>query len=143
MILTSTLGDEGYAIGQSNYFSALRESHRFDEKQTGDTVNRIKVGDVVLVHSDTEKRLNWQLAIVTELKMAKDNMVRSTAIKTKHGISNRPITNLYPLEVCSTLYDRVATESPKSFSLAEVPVPVRTRQLSALVLKYHNGQNNC
>ena len=85
-------------------------------------MNRIKVGDVVLVHSDSGKRLNWPLAIVTELKMGKDGIVRSASIKTKHGLSNRPITKLYPLEVCSTMYDKDVTESQESSPNDEVPV---------------------
>jgi hypothetical protein len=39
------------------------------------------------------------LAIVTRLISSKDGLVRSAVIKTKHGMTNRPITKLFPLEV--------------------------------------------
>ena len=67
----------------------------------GETVNHIKVGDVVLVHCDILKRQHWPLAVVSELTLGKDGIARSAVIKTKNGVSNRPITKLYPLEVCS------------------------------------------
>ena len=65
----------------------------------GETVNHIKVGDVVLVHCDISKRQHWPLsalAVVSELTLGKDGIARSAFIKTKNGVCNRPITKLYP-----------------------------------------------
>jgi hypothetical protein len=83
----------------------------------------IKVGDVVLVHSDTEKRSNWPLVIITELKTGNDGLVRSASIKTKHGLSNRPITKLYPLEVCTTLDSEQQPLDPRAQPAETDPVP--------------------
>nr|XP_006815894.1 PREDICTED: uncharacterized protein LOC102809802 [Saccoglossus kowalevskii] len=44
----------------SEYLTALRERH----DNTGKTDNSVKVGDIVLVHSDTDRRINWRLAKV-------------------------------------------------------------------------------
>ncbi|XP_070546930.1 uncharacterized protein [Ptychodera flava] len=79
----------------SEYLPALREHHKLN----GTTNNVIKVGDVVLVHSDTERRMHWPLAIVEKLNYGKDGMIRSAEIKTTTGLTNRPIVKLYPLEV--------------------------------------------
>ena len=40
------------------YLTALRETHR----KTGNNVQQVKVGDVVLVHDNTA-RVNWKLAV--------------------------------------------------------------------------------
>ena len=79
----------------SEYLPALREHH----KLSGKTDNQIKTGDVVLVHSDTERRINWKLAVVVKLNYGNDGIVRSADIRTAKGQTNRPITKLYPLEV--------------------------------------------
>ena len=47
---------------------SLREVHMQQAKKIGQSVNHIEVGDVVLVHSDNNKRVLWSLAIVTKLK---------------------------------------------------------------------------
>jgi hypothetical protein len=93
---------------RNEYLPALREQHISNSKQEGHidghNVN-IRVGDVILVHSDNEKRVNWPLAKVTKLHYGADGMVRSADIRTKHGVTNPPITKLYPLEVNSETAD--------------------------------------
>ena len=53
---------------RSEYLPALREIHATNAKQCklGQSTNIIKIGDVVVVHSD-DKRVQWPLAVVTEL----------------------------------------------------------------------------
>jgi hypothetical protein len=68
-------------------------------KKIGQSFNHSEVGDVVLVHSDNNKRVLWPLAVVTKFKFGNDGLVRSAEIRTKNGISNRPIAKLYPIEV--------------------------------------------
>ena len=59
----------------------------------------IKVGDVVQVQSDDKRRINWNLAVVQKLQYGNDGLVRSAGVKTKYGLTNRPINKLYPLEI--------------------------------------------
>jgi hypothetical protein len=123
---------------KTEYLPALRESHRFGSRRYGETENRIKVGDIVLVHSDLGRRVNWPLAIVTELKVGNDGLVRSASIQTKHGLSNRPIAKLYPLEVCATLDGERPSQSgpnldpPSSQAGATLDPPTRTSRAAAL-----------
>ena len=48
---------------------------------------------------DESPRLKWHLAVVQELKHGNDNLVRSATIRTVNGLTNRPISKLYPLQV--------------------------------------------
>ncbi|XP_077865916.1 uncharacterized protein LOC144353200 [Saccoglossus kowalevskii] len=58
-----------------------------------------KIGDIVLVHSDTQKRLLWPLAKVEKLHVGNDGLVRAADIRTKTGKTSRPLCKLYPLEL--------------------------------------------
>ena len=80
---------------KKEYLTSLRETHN---TSSGMTKENIKVGDVVIIHDDGP-RLKWHLAVVEELQRGNDELVRSAIIRTANGITNRPITKLYPLEV--------------------------------------------
>ena len=58
------------------YLTSLRETHTTN---TGTDKERIKVGDVVIIH-DESPRLKWRLAVVQELQRGNDNLVRSATI---------------------------------------------------------------
>ena len=62
------------------YLTSLRETH----KASGTNIQRIRVGDVVLIHDDTP-RTTWQLAVVEELIQGIDGLTRAAKIPTKHG----------------------------------------------------------
>ena len=76
------------------YLTSLREFHG----STGDNRQRIKIGDVVLVH-DEGPRINWHLAVIKDLIIGGEKLVRTAIIRTSAGETNCPITKLYPLEV--------------------------------------------
>jgi len=80
---------------KSEYLTSLRETH---VANNGTSKERIKVGDIVIVHDDVP-RLKWQLAVVTDLQRGQDDAVRSAIIRTSNGVTTRPIVKLYPLEV--------------------------------------------
>ena len=61
-----------------------------------------KVGDVVLVGADDQKRLHWPMARIIELIPGRDGAVRVAKVKTQHGVWLRPLQRLYPLEVSSS-----------------------------------------
>ena len=79
------------------YLTSLREFH----KTTGNNIQQVRIGDVVLVHDDTP-RINWQLAVIEDVIRGSDGLIRAANIRTKAGRTNRPIARLYPLEVRST-----------------------------------------
>jgi len=81
---------------RQEYLTSLREFYR----PTGTSGQQVKIGDVVLVHDECP-RMNWKLAVIEDLTKGNDGMVRSATIRTKNGITNRPVVKLYPLEVTS------------------------------------------
>ena len=62
--------------------------------------HNIKVGDVVLIHNDSPRN-KWPQVIVEELIIGGDGAVRAVRIQIKGGITTRPITMLYPMEINS------------------------------------------
>ena len=79
------------------YLPASREKHN----SRGTMENYIKEGYIVLVHEDNRPRAQRNLSKVQSLAYGKDGLIRSSNIKTTRGVTNRPITKLYPLEVCA------------------------------------------
>ncbi|XP_065886661.1 uncharacterized protein [Dysidea avara] len=67
---------------------------------TGRGGQQIKIGDVVLVHDDCP-HIDWKLAVTEGLTTGNDGMVHLANIRTKNGVTNRPVTKLYPLKVTS------------------------------------------
>ena len=56
----------------TSYLTSLREFHN----SSGDNRQRVKVGDVVLVHNEGP-RINWRLAVIKDLITGGDNLVDS------------------------------------------------------------------
>ena len=79
------------------YLTSLREFH----KTSGHNKQSIKKGDVVLMHDD-KPRLNWRLAVIEELLVGNDGLVRAANIRTANHVTSRPISKLYPLELSTT-----------------------------------------
>ena len=76
------------------YLTSLWETHTAN----GSNKETIRVGDIVIVHDDVPRN-KWRLAIVKELQRGQDNLVRAAYIQTTTGVTSRPITKLYPLEI--------------------------------------------
>jgi hypothetical protein len=82
---------------RTEYLLALREQHR----NAGSNNQRIRVGDVVLIHDDGP-RIRWKLAVVEHLIHGNDGLCRAATVRTTSGVTSRPIVKLYPLEVNET-----------------------------------------
>ena len=79
---------------KQEYLTSLREFC----KHSGNNIQKISIGDVVLVH-DEGPRIQWKLAVIEKLNKGRDGMICSADIRTSTGKTNRPIVKLYPLEV--------------------------------------------
>ena len=81
---------------RTEYLTSLRELH----KATGNNNQEVKKGQVVLVHDDGP-RAKWRLAVIDDVVTDHDGLIRSVNIRTSTGMTNRPISRLYPLEISS------------------------------------------
>ena len=118
------------------YLTSLREYHK---KTTGygTTKQRVTVGDVVLVQDDGP-RINWRLAVVEELIVGRDYSVRAAYIRTVNSRTNRPISKLCPLEVCST---ETQTDNTSEVSTDQlVPTDVESPAADATEVKLTRPQ---
>ena len=111
--------DDAWKRFRTEYLTSLRQYHA----TTGHSLHTIAVGDVVQVHHEGPRN-TWKLAIVETLHYGCDGQVRSAAIRTAQGRTNRPISKLYPLEVR-------AVTSPVASSPVPIPVPTRPRRQAA------------
>ena len=116
----------------NEYLPSLRERHI--QTKPGTKTNSVKVGEVVLIHDDNKKRLDWNLGVITKLLPGPDGVVRVVEIRTKMGKTNRPITKLYPLEMNednSDDSDQNMTDQSDMTSLTDKDIPVRPKRKAA------------
>ena len=64
------------------YLAALRERHNMPHERSK---FHPKVGDVVIVQSDSKNRGTWPLAVVAETYLSRDGVLRAVHLKTKNG----------------------------------------------------------
>ena len=106
---------------RSEYLTSLREFHR----TSGNNMQLIKLGDVVLVH-DESPRLTWKLAVVTELIRGNDGHVRAARIRMKNTETTRSLVKLYPLEVtCNGESDETTGTRPRRLASVKAQENIR------------------
>ena len=77
------------------YLLELRSAHTRNTPRP----TPLKEGDLVLIGDDKMPRQIWKTAMVKELFMGRDGLVRSCAVRTPdRTILRRPVQLLYPLE---------------------------------------------
>ena len=85
------------------YLLELREAHRY---HIVTDATPVKVGDVVVVHSDNQPRGFWKLARVVQTITGQDGKMRAATVRVANRQGHpttlpRPIQCLYPLEIRS------------------------------------------
>ncbi|XP_074657312.1 uncharacterized protein LOC141910517 [Tubulanus polymorphus] len=110
---------------QKEYLVNLREFHRV----TGDNREIAKPGSVVIIHDDNVPRLKWKLGIIEHLHKSTDGLVRSATVKTANGVTNRPISKLFPLEIESNVL------KPSVVTTKEIPDRIPSTRKAALEAK--------
>ena len=89
------------------YLTSLRDFH----KASGSNKQDVKKGDVVLVHDDAP-RVTWKMAVIQDLMVGGDGLVRAATIRTATGITSRSITRLYSLELSLDNQSKEPREHP-------------------------------
>jgi len=128
--LLATILQSFHKRWRHEYLTSLREFHR----ASGNNRQTVRKGDIVLIHDDTP-RATWKMGIVEELITGGDSIVRAVTLRTATGLTNRPITRLYPLELNVgsetevSCRDDITTTEPSTST--ESPASVRPQRLSA------------
>ena len=99
------------------YLTSLREHH----KASGDNIQPVRNGEVVLVHDDVP-RTPWQMATIEDLIIGRDGLTQAATIRTINGMISRPITRLYPLEFIAGVEDQSGQPSPGTKGQPEQPM---------------------
>lgn len=91
-----TCKDQMWNRWQREYLTALRERHNLLHKTTN---YHVRVGDTVLVRSDSKNRGKWPIAVVQQIYPGRDGHIRAVKLRTSKGVIERPVQHLYPLEL--------------------------------------------
>ena len=117
--------------------SELREAHRYSDKTTAKDV--VNVGDVVLVHDDSQPRGFWKLACVNKLVTGRDGLVRGAILRVgssegRVSTLQRPLQRLCPLEVSSMTSEVRSDTSLEGEQAKDVDQgePTRPRRATAI-----------
>ncbi|KAI5738661.1 hypothetical protein M8J77_009685 [Diaphorina citri] len=63
----------------------------------------LRLGEIVLVGDDNNKRINWPLGLIIQLIQGGDGHIRVVKVRTSTGVLTRPVQRIYPLEFqCSS-----------------------------------------
>lgn len=102
--------DRASLLHRVNYLQEVRDHlrQRFQSEYLGALVHtrgrkpttpELKVGDIVIVKSDTAKRIAWPLARIISLAPGRDGVKRVAKLKLANGFLTRAVECLYPLEI--------------------------------------------
>ncbi|GFX35987.1 integrase catalytic domain-containing protein [Trichonephila clavipes] len=81
---------------KEQYFLQLKPANHFKAPSVH---KNLKLNDVVLVEGNVKSKLLWELGIIKEIFIGRDDNVRSCLVKTFKGLFKKPIQLLYPLEI--------------------------------------------
>ncbi|GFV65777.1 integrase catalytic domain-containing protein [Trichonephila clavipes] len=81
---------------KEQYLLQLKTANHF---KTPSVHKNLKLNDVVLVEENVKSKLLWELGIIKEIFIGRDDNVRSCLVKTFKGLFKKPIQLLYPLEI--------------------------------------------
>ena len=82
----------------------------------------------MLVHDDCP-RMNWKMAVavVEGLVTGNDGGVYSASIRTRSGVTNRPVMKLYPLEVTDKTDAELICKEKTIVESCESPTTIRPK----------------
>ena len=129
-------------LWRQEYIISLRERHIGCNK--ADELNNLKVGDVVLVQTDSP-RGEWPLGRIIKLRPDSEGDVRSVEIYCKGHLSIRTVEKLIPLEISEPVNEQLLnsadshsssnhntnSESPHSSELVLEARPQRASRIKA------------
>ena len=121
--LLSCIISEFEKIWRQQYIISLRERHYGSSKAI--ELNKLNVGDVVLVQTDSP-RGNWPLGRIVQLRPDSEGVVRSVDVYSKGHVSTKTVDKLIPLEVSEPVGGQLrntAADDPVSINVSDSESP--------------------
>ena len=87
------LSDQFWRRWLREYIPELQKRNKWLNQQYN-----VKVGDLALIIDENTPRCLWPLGLVTDVKLGRDNLVRSVTVKTKSTSFVRPVSKIVMLE---------------------------------------------
>ncbi len=98
-----TLKEHFWLRWKEEYLLELRNSHRQTTKRQKESC--IRVGDIVVIHDEKVRRVQWKLGRVEKLIEGKDGAIRGAVVRKLTDKTEvcteirRPVQKLYPVEL--------------------------------------------
>ena len=123
------------------FLLAFRRYTKSHKRNSGPTISQ---GEIVIVKSETTPRAFWKLARVEKLLPGRDGNIRAAEIKLgSKFVTRRPIEQLVPIEVKSTLADlETGQEVEKESIQDDDSFVVRSRRAAAVVGERRRREEN-
>ena len=86
------LADQFWQRWRKEYIAGLQQRQKWHKIETN-----IKKGDVVLVMDELAQRCHWPLGKIEDVKISKDNLVRSVTVRSRGKLIERPISKIIKL----------------------------------------------
>ncbi|KAF2886826.1 hypothetical protein ILUMI_19347 [Ignelater luminosus] len=84
--------------------------------ETIDLKKSQRIGEIVLVGNDNQKRLDWPLAKIVKTITGKDGEIRVVRLKTGNGKLVGPVQRIYQLEINSLIEQEITKETEITLS---------------------------
>ncbi|CAB4023458.1 hypothetical protein AWC38_SpisGene24962 [Paramuricea clavata] len=125
------------------YLTGLREQS-LAKSHKGNSGSTISQGEIVIVKNETTPRAFWKMARVEKLLPGRDGNVRAAEIKLgSKFVTRRPIEQLVPIEVKSTLADlETGQEVEKECIQDDDNLDVRSRRTAAVLGERRRREEN-
>ena len=76
---------------------------------------------MVIIKSEDKNRGNWPLGIIQELYTGQDGIVRAVRLRAGQNYLERPVQQLYPLELVCDVNEKLSVEPCDPRLKADVP----------------------
>ena len=111
---------EWYRQWRSKYLLELKHF-----RSRGKSTKQPRIGDVVLIEEQNQKRRKWPLAVVEDTVRGADGRIRLVKLRLAGGKHlNRAIQRVYPLELCETQsaeYESAIRDDENQFIVSLAP----------------------
>ncbi|UYV64985.1 hypothetical protein LAZ67_3002655 [Cordylochernes scorpioides] len=122
----------------------FRRKQRFRKEYLGLLVQKgkegseftLRIGEIVLIGNEDQKRIDWPMAKIEELIPGRDGKIRVARVKTKRGMLMRPIQKIYPLEVTSEEDMALCAHTKRVGGRAKL----RARRIKSNKIKFKNSK---